>query len=496
MEKSRYIVEFIPAKDISGKDIITFVAKRTYDIDPHTGKTEISAEQVPVEMTDRYYKNGDPYTSSVEAEAETAPCKIRADIILKGKAIAPGEKPSASWDVTLNMGKYRKRVVIFGQRKCIYHPLKKESKDPMKRVYTPPTFTNPRPITSMELKYENAYGGKSFIVPLYPEAYAEAKKKAEEKYGSNKTSAESKKEENPEFDMMHCPTNPAGKGFILGNFRETVDNTELPNIEDPENLLTPENIVQDIMNIKNFPVPAGFGYFGKNWHPRSSYAGVPASDAEDARERIHDEILKLDIENPEERKTIEALLNADVPVMKPEFYNAAAKGLSVQDLSGDEDVRITNVHPSGMYFFRLPSDRPLITLDRGRGIENIETVLDTVEIRTEENKFHLIWRGNIPCGGVKELSEYKKFEIDVKDLKISEYNEIVRMPQKDSSVDRDGTHIFHGENETGEEKIEKKPETDEKENEKIKAKKEKLKKIEKIKERLAQIKAAEAKKKK
>src|SRR5262245_49938592 len=126
--------------------IFSVLVKRTYQIRP--GR---SAERVPranpFVQADVYYDQGDPESTTVKFENDLAPYKLRTDVILIGKAYAPGGQPAMQMSVGLAIGDHRKVIRVFGNRQCIH------------RTGHPPSFTDPEPFTEMEIRYERAYGG-------------------------------------------------------------------------------------------------------------------------------------------------------------------------------------------------------------------------------------------------------------------------------------------------------------------------------------------------
>jgi len=120
----------------------------------------------------------------------------------------------------------------------------------------------------------------------------------------------------------------------------------------------------------------------------------------------------------------------EMPILKPECYNAAAPGMTVKDLAGDEGVSITNIAPSGHYAFHLPREKPLLFVDRGKGPEFVDVRLDTLFIQTDENRFCLVWRGYLPYGGIDELETYPKIKPAVEMLSLDEFRDrFIKIPK-------------------------------------------------------------------
>ena len=236
-----------------------------------------------------------------------------------------------------------------------------------------------------------------------------------------------KAEEDKGWPIVTCPQNPVGKGFAIHNLPETIDGIDLPLIEDPARPLRPEDIPRELSSLMDqdtVVMPAGMGWFSKTWWPRTSLAGVMPHEKEETQRKVDEHIVKLDPSKPDDRAQLESLVNFEVPVMQPAYYNGAMPGLQVDKLVGDEDVHLVNLDAAGNTLFKLPGDYPHVLLDRGRGKEPILVHLDTLVIDREDEKVTMVWRGHLPYGGFPELETYLKFDIDIKESDVEAYREI------------------------------------------------------------------------
>jgi len=208
-------VEALPFKTAEGTHVLTVIIKGTFSTKPKE-KAEIAEEQMPIFYGDEFHDNENG--GSVKFEADTVPFKPRADIAVVGKAYAPGGRAVRTLDVALQIGKIRKVIRVFGDRKwqcmCKYLPI---------------AMTKPEPFTEMDLVYERAFGGMDLNGGGY------------------------------------CKENLIGRGFIGKKSKKSIHNVTLPNLEDPRYLIT---------SWKDKPKPAGFGFYGKAWMPRAGYIGT------------------------------------------------------------------------------------------------------------------------------------------------------------------------------------------------------------------------------
>ena len=220
------------------------------------------------------------------------------------------------------------------------------------------------------------------------------------------------------WPRLLCPQNPVGKGFALGNLRETIDGLELPLIEDPDSPLTPEAVPRDVallLDESKAVMPVTLGCFPKTFWPRALKGGVMPAEREVGQAVIDDFVVERDLDDPDERAAAEAALDFELPVMKPDYYSAAPGGLQLDKLDGDEEVRLENLAAHGTTLFRLPGDHPLLTLDRGAGREPVPVRLERLVIEPDDTRVTMVWRGSLPYGGHAEFERYPRFDLDVEE---------------------------------------------------------------------------------
>lgn len=352
----------LPGQTPEGEPILSVLVKRSYEIIP--GKPCIRSE-VDQKLISGDVHYGDPMSSSVKFETDYIPFKIATDVVLNGKAYAPKGKPAEVVDVSLTIGRFRKVLRVFGDRVCHY----REKGDPI--------FSEPIPFETMEIRYERAYGG----VDIYS---------------------------NPDLPCAYA-RNHLGRGFVISNHKKSIENLPLPNIEDPEDLITPERLcVGHFMYWERQPMPQGLGWFSKYWQPRASYAGVMPADR-----RIEQELRKAYAKVvPLEQRDLYG--ETQFRDMDFRFFNGASQGLALPFLQGDEEVRLVNLSPEGELSFQLPGDRPLIGIDIGMGLHEPEVFLHTIMIRLEDRQVDMVWRGAIPYPGPDWLPQMRKLEVWVR----------------------------------------------------------------------------------
>lgn len=351
----------LPGQSPEGAHILSVLLKRTYDIVPN-GICIRAKSDSALNAGDVFW--GDPMNSTVRYESDFIPFKLGTDVVLNGKAYAPNGAPTTSCLVSLRVAGILKHVLVVGDRVARF------VKDRL------PGFTDPKPFLTMELRYEYAYGG----IDVYSDKAI----------------------------PYPYPRNPLGRGFAVKNSEQGVDSLVLPNLEDPNDLLTPERLCVDNYNKwEDQPFPAGFGWFPKTWLPRAKLAGILPADRA-LEQELRQAYAKL---VPAEHRM--AYVKNGLPDMDFRFFNGASRNLIFPYLKGGEQIATSNLSRAGLLFFQLPYDAPDLGLDIGFGMQEPEVVMHSVMIRMEERQVDLVWRGAIPYPGRDWLPQMRKMEVSV-----------------------------------------------------------------------------------
>lgn len=351
----------LPGQLPDGSPILSVLLKRTFAIVPG-GVCTRAAEDQPLVPGDVFWD--DPVTSSVRYESDFIPFKLATDVVLNGLVHAPGGAPTPMCTAALQLGDRQQTIVVSGERVARYAP------------GGTPWFTEPLPFTTMELRYERAYGGTDvYSDPKVPYAY---------------------------------PRNPLGRGFAVHNTAQSVDNLPLPNLEDPHATITPASLCLEAYDAwEGRPRPVGLGWFPRRWLPRALYAGIMPGDRafEQELRRTYAQVLPTDQREP--------YLKHGIQDMDFRFFNGASDGFVVPYLQGGETVITEQLSPAGRVQFQLPQGWPRLGLDIGGGVQEPEVVLQTVMIRMEEGQLDLVWRGAVPYRGLDWLPELRKLDVFV-----------------------------------------------------------------------------------
>jgi hypothetical protein len=300
----------------------------------------------------------------VQYEADLVPFKSQTDVVFVGKAISPGGRAVTAMDVGLQVeGAGAKIVRVIGNRLCLPRNGRL-------------AFTEPQPFTEMEIRYDNAYGGKD-------------------------------KKSMPE-GPFHYPRNDMGKGMLLKWHKDFAEGFELPNIEDPADLLTPDGLLLQVPEAwPRGPMPQGLGWYPRTGYPRAFYAGSVPPYVETGT-MTKEEFLGLIWKDH-----IVLSRKLKLPGFHVRFQQGASQGLSFPYLKGDETIRLRGLSQDGMLKFSLPGECPKMRLDIGAGMKELQPVLHTVQIRGEERQVDLVWRGSLAYPGIEYLAEMTQLAVEV-----------------------------------------------------------------------------------
>lgn len=360
---SKGVFQIVPGQNEAGEHVFSVIVKRSYRLTPN-GRSERLETDHPLRLTDEYYDAGDPEWSTVQHESELAPYKPATDVVVIGKAYAPRAASTQQMRIGVLVGNSQKILMVTGDRRCHF------------RDGELPLFSDPDPFTEMEIRYERAYGGRDEMsIPDVPFIY---------------------------------PRNAMGTGVALRNRKEVVDGLALPNIEDPQDLLTPDRLLfgePDRWHLQ--PLPQGLGWRQRTWYPRSALIGSypPFLDPGTVTAEEQMGIVPRDHVALAKQSRLKPLV--------ARFNNGASLGMVFPNLDGDESIALAGLSPDGMIRFALPGETPRILLDIGLGEQEPQPVLHTVSIRSDDREFDLIWRASTVYGGYAWLPQMKRLHAEV-----------------------------------------------------------------------------------
>jgi hypothetical protein len=197
--------------DVEGRMWCVVVVKASFVVGADEQLQQL-AEPATFVFADEYH--GEPGLSSLRFENDFAPIKPQTDVVVVGRAHAPGGRPTSTCDVALQVGGRTKVVRVHGPR-----------------VWTPGVAglvpSRAQPFEHMPLVWELAYGGT--------------------------------RAGRCEWD------NPVGIGLAAGLAEHEVVGTPAPSLELPD---------QPVVRWGPRVTPANLGPIARAWHPRLGHAGT------------------------------------------------------------------------------------------------------------------------------------------------------------------------------------------------------------------------------
>jgi hypothetical protein len=196
-------------------EVLQCLVKATFELHPGAQEPELApADRArPLRFADVPW--GEPDKSSVAYPSDACIRKPGTDVVVAAVARAPGGQATPSFDAFVRVGHLSKAIRLFGMR------IWQANGDGL---------SSPRPVTEVEVRYDNAWGGVDDSDPS---------------------------------NFVEEARNPMGRGVAAKS--SALTHQLAPCIEDPDNL---------IRNARTRPPPAGLGPLGRHWEPRRKYVGT------------------------------------------------------------------------------------------------------------------------------------------------------------------------------------------------------------------------------
>lgn len=316
------------AADKDARDYCVVVVKGTFDTSP-TGSMKLASEQAPFVHADEHY--GDPETTSIRYESDFALFKPLTDVVVVGKAVAPHGRPTEELPVRLEVQGSHKDAIVVGERRWVHAAGGLVS-------------TRPIPFTEMPLTFDRAFGGM------------------DDTGGPGKGAAE--------------PRNLVGVGFHSQRSHQEIHGTALPNVEDPR---------QRIQSHRDRPTPVGFGFVGRSWKPRSSFAGI-------YDQHWLDEVCPFLPESFDHR-----------------YFQGAPADQQFPHFNGGEIIRCVHMAESPVVRYDIPTLRVPVEFCFFDGDVSVPSILDTVVLEPHLGRAILCWRARIALG--KKLDDLREIRV-------------------------------------------------------------------------------------
>jgi hypothetical protein len=196
-------------------EVLLCIVKATFELHPGAREPELAPAERTRSIRFADVPWGEPDKSSIAFPSDVCIRKPGTDVVVAAVARAPGGQPTPSFDAFVRVGHLSKAIRLFGMR------IWQTNGDGL---------SSPRPVTEVEVRYDNAWGGKDDSDPS---------------------------------NFVEEARNPMGRG-VAGK-SSALTHQLAPCIEDPDHL---------IRNARTRPPPAGLGPLGRHWEPRRQYAGT------------------------------------------------------------------------------------------------------------------------------------------------------------------------------------------------------------------------------
>jgi hypothetical protein len=370
-------------KQVSGNDeklkpVLAVIVKQTYTIE-RDGNCTLAEEQIPLTEDVEMYQHNN---SILQADLDIYVQKKYTDIILKGHA--------RNYD---NAGKFIAEIIIGNTRHTIaVQGNQKVYLDDRNKIQ----FSEIEKIEKVPLRYDFAYGGKD----------TEAEKQMQMPAPELLTSL-------PEINLyadspFRYPRNPEGKGYLVEKSKAMIEQLEIPNLQDPEHLLTPDNIlVGDYNRWIEMPLPYATDWVNPAWVPRIIYTGLV--------EYPHTKTAGI---KEMQKKWISPNLYDKKDPAKDfnyRFFNGGHYALQTPLDNPVRECTLINIHQVNKKFtIKLPYMKPKIWVDGRKGtLKETIPVMHSIIIEPDENRLSMVW-----CGRASALRPYFHEELKTMPFKV------------------------------------------------------------------------------
>jgi len=160
------------------------------------------------------------------------------------------------------------------------------------------------------------------------------------------------------------PPNHAGIGYHYYSGSKFIEHKPLP---------TTEETGRRVTDPRGQYRPMAFGAVGRSWQPRAKYAGTYDQKWQDAQAPFWPDDFDY------------------------RYFQAAPGDQQIPYPAGGDEVVLTNLTAKGLTRFCLPKMRiPVVVVPADGREREVETVIDTVLIEPDKQRFMLTWRATLP----------------------------------------------------------------------------------------------------
>ena len=346
------------------KPVVALLLKRTYRIENGRCVPVDAADENPICTEDvPWAEVPAPLVAPLIAARDGFPLKPATDVIIQATAHALEPRTTRAM-VSVRFGATTREIVVVGDRRGEVDGLGR------------PRFSEPEPFERIPVRFDHAYGG--FDVATLRRLHEHV----------------AVHELRPEWGALaetpaHYPRNPTGVGYVVSV--EDFAGKLVPNLEHPFDPLTPERmIVGSTRRWIQAPLPAAWDFQAETWFPRAAYLGlVPKYEdggrrpAEVTRGWAAEDLLSI-------RSVLRTMPDG---IVRAEYGQCAAPGMSVRGLAADETFELRGLHPSKpVDSFALPGEVPKVEIELDPGtMTELAPHLHTVVVRAPLREVEVLW---------------------------------------------------------------------------------------------------------
>jgi hypothetical protein len=372
-----YCAKQVSGNDENGKPVLAVVVKQTFSIDIN-GNCAIAGEQLPLVEDLVYYEHN---KTLLECDSDLFVQKKYCDVVVKGNVRCYGKTKQLAEVI---IGDIRYSIAVQGNQKAYLDS------------YGKIQFADIEPIEEVPLRYDFAYGGKDTEAEKQiqlPQAEILAALPDQDWYADS---------------PFRYPRNTEGKGYLVEMSKNMIEQLEIPNLQDPEYLLTPENIlVGNIDRWIEMPIPYATDWLSHVCIPRLAYTGL--FEFPDVNKSTLKEMKMKWVERDiYDKKNPATGFNY-------RFFNGGHYALQIDLHNNIKECTLVNIHPSQKKItIKLPTASPKIWVDGRKGtLKETIPVMHSIIIEADDNRLSIVW-----CGKAPALRPYFQEELKTMPFKV------------------------------------------------------------------------------
>jgi hypothetical protein len=347
------------------------LAKRTYMLSID-GRASVADVQVPLALKPAHHAPSPSGYAAAKIDPDLF-CvhKSGTDLVVQGSAFST-QAPVEHMEVTISLGRDHtlRRLRVIGDRRVEFHGAARTSR-----------FTQPERFSELPLTYDRAYGGKDHLAEhVQPDEAMDWF----QRYSKVPRAL---------LSSYLYARNPAGRGYLVYDDRAAIEALMLPNVEDPDDLLSPERLCVGHPDAwPRAPLPAGLDWYEQSWFPRVAHAGF-CRPYRGTPNDFH-EVRTGTLDASHVATTIDRY---SLPRPDVGFFHGASPRLQLPTLQGEETFVVTGMHPrAARVEMPLPRERPRILLEPpGAHAIELDAALRTVILAPDRGEVVTVWAARV-----------------------------------------------------------------------------------------------------